>query len=159
MATECICTVCTKRVYIYCLWPFLGINQYWSGLVYGVCGFMSGRPEGSTGSGSDFKESKKTGPRLKVSSDRLGEPGIQLCSDLYKQTKQSKYVYPLCTNGKQKVYCVWPVRTDKTIKGLHTNKNPKVFGLLSVLSAKTNKFLWFLSCMNRRKQGMWFMTV
>ena len=35
-----------------------------------------GASEGSTGSGSDFKASKKTGPRLKVSSDRLGEPGL-----------------------------------------------------------------------------------
>ena len=34
-----------------------------------------GAPEGSTGSGSDFKASQ-TGPQLKVSSDRLGEPGI-----------------------------------------------------------------------------------
>ena len=30
-----------------------------------------GTPEGSTGSGSGFKASKKTGQRLKVSSDRL----------------------------------------------------------------------------------------
>ena len=30
-------------------------------------------PEGSTGSGSGFKSSQKTGPRPKVSSDRLGE--------------------------------------------------------------------------------------
>ena len=32
-----------------------------------------GTPEGSIGSGSGFKASQKTGPRLKVSSDRLGE--------------------------------------------------------------------------------------
>ena len=31
-----------------------------------------GTPEGSTGSGSGFKASQKTGQRLKVSSDRLG---------------------------------------------------------------------------------------
>ena len=30
-----------------------------------------GTPEGSTGSGSGFKASQKTGQRLKVSSDRL----------------------------------------------------------------------------------------
>ena len=30
-------------------------------------------PEGSSGSGSGFKASQKTGQRLKVSSDRLGE--------------------------------------------------------------------------------------
>ena len=34
-----------------------------------------GTPEGSTGSGSDFKASQKTGQRLKVSSDRLEEAG------------------------------------------------------------------------------------
>ena len=31
-----------------------------------------GTPEGSTGSGSGFKASQKTGQRLKVSYDRLG---------------------------------------------------------------------------------------
>ena len=36
-----------------------------------------GTPEGSTGSGSGFKASKKTGQRLKVSPDRLGEAGIE----------------------------------------------------------------------------------
>ena len=36
-----------------------------------------GTPEGSTGSGSGFKASQKTGQRLKVSSDRLGEAGNQ----------------------------------------------------------------------------------
>ena len=34
-----------------------------------------GTPEGSTGSGSGFKASQKTGQRPKVSSDRLGEAG------------------------------------------------------------------------------------
>ena len=38
-----------------------------------------GTPEGSTGSGSDFKASQKTGQRLKVSSDRLGEAGNRTC--------------------------------------------------------------------------------
>ena len=36
-----------------------------------------GTPEGSTGSDSGFKASQKTGQRLKVSSDRLGESGIE----------------------------------------------------------------------------------
>ena len=35
-----------------------------------------GTPKGSTGSGSGFKASQKTGQQLKVSSDRLGEAGI-----------------------------------------------------------------------------------
>ena len=34
-----------------------------------------GTPEGSTVSGSSFKVSQKTGPRLKVSSERLREAG------------------------------------------------------------------------------------
>ena len=38
-----------------------------------------GTPEGSTGSGSDFQASQKTGQRLKVSSDRLGEAGNRTC--------------------------------------------------------------------------------
>ena len=36
-----------------------------------------GNPEGSTGGGSGFKASQKMGQRLKVSSDRLGEAGIE----------------------------------------------------------------------------------
>ena len=36
-----------------------------------------GAPEGSSSSGSGFKASHKTGPQLKVSSDRLGEPEIE----------------------------------------------------------------------------------
>ena len=35
-----------------------------------------GTPEGSTGSGSGSMASQKTGQRLKVSSDRLGEAGF-----------------------------------------------------------------------------------
>ena len=38
-----------------------------------------GTPEGSTDSGSGFKVSQKTGQRLKVSSDRLGEAGNRTC--------------------------------------------------------------------------------
>ena len=42
------------------------------------CGFLCpGTPEGSTGSGSGFKSSQKTEPRLKASSDRLGEAEIE----------------------------------------------------------------------------------
>ena len=50
-----------------------------------IVGFMvlwflcPGTPQGSTGSGSGFKASQKTGPRFKVSSDRLvnEKPGIK----------------------------------------------------------------------------------
>ena len=36
-----------------------------------------GAPEGSTGSVSGFKVSQKTGPRFKISFDRLSEVGNQ----------------------------------------------------------------------------------
>ena len=62
------------------------IKSYWKYIVcgrvswlYWLGGFMlfvvlcPGTPEGSTGSGSGFKASQKTGQRLKVSSDRLRE--------------------------------------------------------------------------------------
>ena len=54
---------------------FLGYNQYWpvGSMVFVV--LFPGAPESSTGSGSGFKASHKTGPRLKVSSNRLGEAG------------------------------------------------------------------------------------
>ena len=48
-----------------------------------------GAPEGSTCSGSSFKAFQKTGQRLKVPSDRLGEAGNRTCDPIYK-TK----VYP-----------------------------------------------------------------
>ena len=38
-----------------------------------------GTHEGSTGSGSGFKASQKTGQRFKVSSDILGEAGNRTC--------------------------------------------------------------------------------
>ena len=55
------------------------LNQYWLGefLVFVV--LCPRTPEGSTGSGSGFKASQKTGPRFKVSSDRLGEAGNRTC--------------------------------------------------------------------------------
>ena len=37
-----------------------------------------GTPKGSTGGGSGFKASQKTGQRLKVSSDRLGASHLKL---------------------------------------------------------------------------------
>ena len=46
-----------------------------------------GTPEGSTGSGSGFKASQKTGQRLKVSSDRLGEAGNRTCDNIEKIIK------------------------------------------------------------------------
>ena len=52
------------------------LYQYWPGGFMLFVVLCPGTPEGSTGSGSGFKASQKTGQRLKVSSDRLGEAGI-----------------------------------------------------------------------------------
>ena len=52
------------------------LYQYWPGGFMLFVVLCPGTPEGSTGSGSGFKASQKTGQRLKVSSDRLGEAGL-----------------------------------------------------------------------------------
>ena len=53
-----------------------------------------GTPEGSNGSDSGFKASQKTGQRLKVSSDRLGEAGNRTCDPWF-----TRQVYPLHHGG------------------------------------------------------------
>ena len=53
--------------------------QYWPGGFMLFVVLCPGTPEGSNGSGSGFKASQKTGQRLKVSSDRLGEAGNRTC--------------------------------------------------------------------------------
>ena len=50
-----------------------------------------GTPEGSTGSGFGFKASQKTGQRLKVSSDRLGEAGNQTCDPWFTRHRFIPY--------------------------------------------------------------------
>ena len=55
------------------------LYQYWPGGFMLFLVLCPGTPEGSTGSGSGFKASQKTGQRLKVSSDRLGETGNRTC--------------------------------------------------------------------------------
>ena len=66
---------------------FLGFNQYWPGESMVFVVLRPGAPEGSTGSGSGFKAPQKTGPLLKVSSDRLGEA-------LYPFTYIANNVFP-----------------------------------------------------------------
>ena len=65
---------------------FLGYNQYWP---VGYVFFVVICPGGSTGSGSSFKASQKTGPRLNVSIDRLGETRIELGTPGYKASDLS----------------------------------------------------------------------
>ena len=50
-----------------------------------------GTPEGSTGSGSGFKASQKTGQRLKVSSDRLGVAGNRACDPWFTRHRFIPY--------------------------------------------------------------------
>ena len=50
-----------------------------------------GTPEGSTGSGSGFKASQKTGQRFKVSSDRLGEAGNRTCDPWFTRHRFIPY--------------------------------------------------------------------
>ena len=50
-----------------------------------------GTPEGSTGSGSGFKASQKTGQWLKVSSDRLGEAGNRTCDPWFTRHRFIPY--------------------------------------------------------------------
>ena len=69
------------------------LYQYWPGGFTLFVVLWPGTPEGSTGSGSGFKASQKTGQRLKVSSNRLGEAGNGYISDkdnyqYYQNTKR-----------------------------------------------------------------------
>ena len=55
-----------------------------------------GTPEGLTGSGSGFKASQKTGQRLKVSSDRLGEAGNRACDPCFTRHRFIPYTTAAC---------------------------------------------------------------
>ena len=70
------------------------LYQYWPGglMLFVVLG--PGTPEGSTGNGSGFKAFQKTGQRLKVSPDRLGEAGNRTCDPWF-----TRQVYPLHHGG------------------------------------------------------------
>ena len=59
-----------------------------------------GTPEGSTGSGSGFKASQKTGQRLKVSSDRLGEAGNRTCDPWFTRHRFIPYTTAASQNFK-----------------------------------------------------------
>ena len=52
-----------------------------------------GTPEGSTGSGTCFKTSQKTGQWLKVSSDRLGEAGNRTCDPWFTRHRCIPYTF------------------------------------------------------------------
>ena len=65
-----------------------------------------GTPEGSAGSDSGFKASQKTGQRLKVSSDRLGEAGNQTCDPWFIR---------LIKTGVLVIICVSPIIIDSQV--------------------------------------------
>ena len=62
-----------------------------------------GSPEGSTGSGSGFKASQKTGQRLKVSSDRLGEARNRTCDPWFTRHRFIPYTTAGELNSVQKL--------------------------------------------------------
>ena len=64
------------------------LYQYWPGGFMLFVVLCPGTPEGSTGSGSGFKASQKTGQRLKVSSDRLGEAGNRTCDPWFTSSRR-----------------------------------------------------------------------
>ena len=67
------------------------LYQYWPGGFMLFLVLCPGTLEGSTGSGSGFKASQKTGQRLKVSSDRLGEAGNRACNPWFTRHRFIAY--------------------------------------------------------------------
>ena len=76
------CIVCGRVPWLY---------QYWPGGFRLFVVLCPGTPEGSTGSGSGFKASQKTGQRLKVSSDRLEEAGNRTCDPWFTRHRFIPY--------------------------------------------------------------------
>ena len=76
---------------LYYLWPCSLAVPVLAGWVYDFVVLCPGTPEGSTGSGSGFKASQKTGQRLKVSSDRLGEAGNRTCDPWFTRHRFIPY--------------------------------------------------------------------
>ena len=80
----------TGRLVLFCgRVPWL--YQYWPGGFMVFVVLCPGTPEGSTGSGSGFKASQKTGQRLKVSSDRLGEAWNRTCDPWFTRHRFIPY--------------------------------------------------------------------
>ena len=72
------------------------LNQYWPGGFMVFVVLCPGTSEGSTGSGSGFKASQKTGQRFKVSSDRLGEAGNRTCDPWFTRHRFIPYTTAAC---------------------------------------------------------------
>ena len=87
-----------QRTFVFIIFPikyFCGcvpwLYQYWPGGFMVFVILCPGTPEGSTNSGSGFKASQKTGQRLKVSSDRLGEAGNRTCDPWFTRHRFIPY--------------------------------------------------------------------
>ena len=79
-----------RQIYVVCgRVPWL--YQYWPGGFMIFVVLRLGTPKGSTGSVSGFKASQKTGQRLKVSSDRLGEAGNRTCDPWFTRHRFIPY--------------------------------------------------------------------
>ena len=76
---------------ICCLWLCSLAVPALARWVYGFSGSISKNTEDSTGSGSGFKVSQKTGQRLKVSSDTLGEAENQTCDPWFTRHRFVPY--------------------------------------------------------------------
>ena len=83
------------------------LYQYWPGGFMLFVVLCPGTPEGSTGSGSGFKASQKTGQRLKVSSDRLGEAGNRTCDPWFTRHRFIPYTKDigLFPTPRRLLYC------------------------------------------------------
>ena len=111
------------------------LYQYWPGGSMLFVVLCPGTPEGSTGSGSGFKASQKTGQRLKVSSDRLGEAGNRTCDPWF--TRHS--AYPLHHGGfsyyVRNLLTVWTVQSSNN--NVHTyNSSLLKLGPIASLTLK-----------------------
>ena len=92
-----ICKKCRANLLMFVTVPWLH-NQYWAGWVNDLLVLCPGAYKGSSVSGSAFKASQNMVPRLKVSSNRLGELGIELgtpecseCDEYFLHTKKQAH--------------------------------------------------------------------
>ena len=80
-----------------------------------------GTPEDSTGSDSGFKASQKTGQRLKVSSDRLGEAGNRTCDSWFTRHRFTPYTTAASQSGStiiSKEFCLSKANHKLVIQSL-----------------------------------------
>ena len=83
-----------------------------------------GTPEGSTGSGSGFKASQKTGQRLKVSSDRLGEAGNRYPGHMTKRAAATIYSKHVLNKRRIIIYLVHFIQAQISLNQYHEKQFP-----------------------------------